>query len=142
MTTVLSERRASDRKTMAAALETLILECGATFERLEGPGFASPHEIMLEVTAPGGLRVPIELDGKSPQPDVHVLTWHMHYDSKKRLNGAVFGGGVNPHHFRKATYVAYGFKDLCAQLRSALLMCKDGTAYLADEPSREAAVPA
>lgn len=125
MSKPLSERRAADRETMAKAIEKLVVECGATVTRV--PMHA--HELWLSVVAPGGLRVTIDFDGKSPQPDVHVLSWNMDYDSPNRLCPGTFGGGVNPHHGHKATYVAEGFEDLCTQLKAGLLMARDGTAY-------------
>lgn len=128
----LSEKRAADRSFMADAIEKLVTECGATFERL-APDCVGPHEIFIEVTAPGGLRVTVDFDGKSDTPNVHWLAWHMHYDSNKRLNNATFGGDVNANHKRKATYICQGFDDLCKQLRSGLMLAKDGTAYLPEE---------
>jgi hypothetical protein len=124
---LLSEKRAGDREKMAKAIAELVVECGATFEREDYP---ERREIYLRVTAPGGLQVLVDFDGRSPQMDVHVLSWHMAFDSTKRLNDATFGGNVNPHHNRKATYIAHGFDELCAKLKSGLLMAKNGTAYL------------
>jgi hypothetical protein len=126
-TPILSERRAGDRKKMAAILEALIVDCGAKVERTQGHG---PNDISLKVVAVGGLHLNIELESKPIQPDVHVLSWHIPGRSTAELNNATFGGHVNPHHRQKATYVAHGFEDLCQQLRSGLLMCQDGSAYL------------
>lgn len=134
-TTTLSERRAGDRKKMALALQELITRCGATFVRDEGTDTVGAQAIRLRVTAPGGLLLRVDLDGKSIQPDIHVLSWHMAFESINRLNDATFGGNVNPYHQLKATYVAYGFEDLCKQLEFGLLHARDGTAYLpAPEP--------
>lgn len=129
---VLNERRACDRKKMAEAIEKLVVECGSTFIRAAGEDDPGPHEININITAPEGLQLLVDFDGKSPQPNVHVLSWHMAFKATKRLNNATFGGNVNPHHFHKATYIAYGFEDLCTQLRSGLLMAKNGTAFLPD----------
>jgi hypothetical protein len=131
-TPVFSERRAADRKKMATAIEQLVVECGSTFTREEGGAYPGPHVININITSPGGLELTVDFDGKSPQPNVHVLSWHMGFKANKRLNNATFCGDVNQAHFRKATYVARGFDDLCVQLRAGLLMCKDGTAYLPD----------
>lgn len=124
---VLSEKRAADRTTMADAVAALVLECGATYEREDHP---DRREVWLDIKAPGGLELTVDFDGNSIQPDVHVLSWHMNHESPNKLNDATFGGNVNPHHKCKATYIARGFDDLCMQLRSGLLMAKDGTAYL------------
>jgi hypothetical protein len=129
-TTTLSSRRAADRNKMALLLEELIARCGATSTREDFEGAEAPHPIWLNVVAPGGLQVTVELDGTIPQPDMHLLAWNMAYASTNRLNGSTFGGDVNPFHSRKATYVAYGFEDLCKQLEQGLLMAKDGSAYL------------
>lgn len=126
-TSELSERRAPDRKKMATAIEALVLECGATFERCD---VAGANTVKIYITAAEGLQLMVDFDGKSPQPNIHVLSWHMKSNSAKRLNNSTFGGNVNPYHRQKATYVAYGFEDLCTQLRAGLLMAKDGTAYL------------
>lgn len=129
---ILSETRAGDRKKMATEIEKLVVECGSTFTRAAGEDDPGTQVIKLNVTAPGGLELLVDFDGKSWQPNVHVLSWYMDHNSTKRLNNATFGGKVNPHHFHKATYVAWGFDDLCRQLRAGLLMAKDGTAYMPD----------
>lgn len=131
----LTERRAPDRKQMAAAVEQLITECGAAYTRLEGGGYPGPRAIQLDLVAPGGVELSVDFDGDSPQPDVYVLSWHMGFDSTRRLNNATFGGDVNPHHKCKATYIARGFEDLCAQLKKGLLMARDGRAYLPETAS-------
>lgn len=129
-TSTLSETRAADRKKMAAAIEQLVLECGSTFTRSEGGSYPGPHCVNINVSAPEGLNVRVSFDGKSWQPNVYVLSWNMGLDATRLLNSDTFGGSVNQHHFCKATYVAHGFDDLCRQLRSGLLMAKDGSAYL------------
>lgn len=128
--TVFSERRAADRKKMAARLEQLITECGATFERREGGEFPGPRAIYLDVTAAQGLQVTVELDGDSCQPDVHVLSWNMKIGATAELNDATFGGSVNPYHRHKATYVGHGFEDLCVQLKRGLNLAASGEAFL------------
>lgn len=127
-TSELSERRAPDRKKMASAIEALVLECGAKFVR--GSDIPSANVIKIYIKAAEGLELMVDFDGKSPQPNIHVLSWYMDSKSAKRLNNSTFGGNVNPYHFQKATYIAYGFADLCKQLRAGLLMAKDGTAFL------------
>lgn len=133
---MLTEKRKADRLTMAAKLETLITECGATFERIE-PAPLSPRAIWLEVKAARGLCVTVDLDGDSWQPDIHVLSWHMDFETDACLSDR-FGrlGSLNQHHWRKATYCAEGFESLCAALRYGLTLARDGTAF---DPEREAA---
>lgn len=124
-TTTLLETRAADREAMAKQLQLLIGECGATYERE-----AAQRAIFLHISAPGGLCLTMDLDGDSPQPNVYLLSWHMSHTSERRLNDATFGGNVNPHHRRKATYLAHGFEDLKVQLSRGLKMAADGSAYL------------
>ncbi|MBC8740467.1 hypothetical protein F6X40_27915 [Paraburkholderia sp. UCT31] len=125
----LSERSAADRKQMAKRLEQLIVECGATFTREEGGDYPGPRAIHLRVAAARGLQITVELDGGSVQPDVHVMPWHMHYESEAKLDGKTFGE-VNPYHHRKATHVAYGFEGLCENLKRGLQLAASGEAFL------------
>lgn len=126
----LTEKRAADRIKMAAILQDLIIDCGATYARRDGVagGYPGPRVIRLEVRAPRGLCVAVDLDGESCQPDVHVLSWHMSSDTDARLSDS-FGGNVNRCHFRKATYIAHGFEDLCDQLREGLEKAASGRAF-------------
>jgi hypothetical protein len=132
----LSETRRRDRMIMAAALESLITQCGANWQRREG---SSPYPgaqcIELQVSAARGLSVRVSLNGESCQPNVYVLSWHMQSGSQAQLNQATFGGSVNPYHRQKATYVAHGFADLCAQLKSGLLKAADSSAFLSLDES-------
>lgn len=134
----LSERRQADRSKMATLIEALVVECGASCTREAGGTYPGPNVIHVDVKGARGLEVTVALDGKSCQPDVHVLSWHMDLQSSARLDNATFGGSVNRYHQRKATYVAYGFTDLHQQLKRALLLAKDGTAFL-PEPEALAA---
>lgn len=132
---VLSERRAADRQEMAKLVEAVITECGATFVRKEGGTYPGPRAIYLEVRAARGLSVLVDFDGDSIQLDEHVLSWHFAHDADKeaRLNAATFGGNVNPHHQRKATYAAYGIDELCMMLRRGLRMAQTGEAFVREE---------
>lgn len=117
-----SERRKADREAMAAQMIVLATSHGCTVERTD-----SPPCIMLRIEAPGGLCVSIDVDGKSCQPDVHVIPWHMHYESDAKLARSF--GDVNPHHQRKATHVRLGFDALHAELERGFKAAADGTAY-------------
>lgn len=130
--TTLSVTRAMDRQKMAQELQAVIAVYCATCTRIEGEQAVGPRAIRLKVEAPRGLRVTVDLDGDSCQPDVHVLSWHMAPSATAQLNDATFGGNVNPYHKQKATYVAHGFLDLIAQLRKGLAMAVDGSAFLAE----------
>lgn len=120
----LTERRKADREAMAAQLQALALQHGATARRCE---FEGPREIALEIEAPGGLRVRVDLDGDSVQPDVHVLPWVCWAEGVRLAPGF---GTVNPHHGRKATHVARGWPGLRAEIERGLRAAADGTAYV------------
>jgi hypothetical protein len=127
---VLTERRAADRTEMANGIAALVTECGATYDRLEGGAYPGPRAIQLYVQAARGLRVRVEFDGDSAQPDTHVLSWHMAVDADGELNDATFGGDVNRFHRQKATYIAFGFEELCNRLRFGLELAASGKAFL------------
>lgn len=122
-----TERKAADRKFMADAVVELANRLGLHYVREE---FTENREIYIRLRAPSGLCVYVSLEGRSVQPDIHVLSWNMHYESKLKLNDATFGGNVNPHHKQKATYIAYGFEQLMIQLEKGFKMANDGSAYL------------
>jgi hypothetical protein len=126
----LSERRATDRAEMARRIESLVTECGATFERTEGGDYPGPRAIQIYVRAARGLCVRVEFDGASTQADTHVLSWHTDVDSTAELSAARFGGNVNPYHRQKATYIASGFDALCERLQFGLELAKSGAAFL------------
>lgn len=135
----LTSTKAKDRIRMAELLADMIRARGASCERGE---FEGPREITLCVNTPRGLRVNVDLDGASSQPDVYVLSWHMGWESNDRLNDATFGGRVNPHHQQKATYIAHGFAHLYERLKFGLDKAISGDAFLprseAIEPAQEA----
>lgn len=108
---------------MAGALAELAQRLGADVEVSRRP----PALILVSITTKRGLQLTVELDGKSIQPDTHVLPWHMHYESDDRLAAAF--GAVNPHHFRKATQVAEGWEQLRANVERGLTMAADGSAF-------------
>ena len=139
MKKTLSSSRKADRIFMAAALVALVKECGASCQVNPLDSYPGEREKKVVIDTPAGLELTVDIDGDSRQPDVYVLSWHMNWQAEDRLNNATFGGDVNPHHFRKATYVAYGFDDLCRQLRKGLTMAIDRTAFL---PRKTEAAPA
>jgi hypothetical protein len=120
----------SDRSLMAATLVNLVKDCGASCAVNSKDTPHGLRETVVSIRTPAGLGVNVSLDGDSCQPDVHVLSWHMALNSDARLNEATFGGNVNPHHQRKATFVAYGFDELCTELQRGLTLAQDGTAFL------------
>lgn len=130
---MLTERKKADRLKMATDLEKLISKCGATFTREDGkPGsfWPGPREILFKISAAQGLELHLDLDGDSPQPDVHVLSWCVHHSSDAKLSDK-FGkfGPLNNYHYRKATYIAEGFDALCLALEYGLESARDGSAF-------------
>ena len=120
---------------MAQCIQDLVSDCGATFIRKEGGDYPGPNTIKLAILAAKGLGVTVVLSKDSIQPDIHVLSWYIDINSTTQLNNATFGGQVNPHHKRKATYVAYGFDNLLSQLKHGLEMAADGSSFLNSAPS-------
>lgn len=138
-TRILSERRAADRTEMAKGVMALVAACGATATQACGADYLGPHTVGISITTPRGLCLTVDFEGDSWQPDVYVMSWHMAFDAVDTLEDATFGGSVNPHHFRKATYVAYGYEDLCKQLKKGLDLAISGKAF---RPLKAAPVPA
>ena len=122
----LTERRKADRAQLAAAVIDTATAGGATAE-IE----YVRRETWINIEAARGLRLTVTLDGQSPQPDVHVLSWYMHYSSDARLS-VRFPGDVNPYHRRKATVIAYGTRAMLEAIERALLSVADGSAF--EEP--------
>ena len=125
---ILSERRKADRRKMADRVHAIAAHHGATVTREhEGECFLGPRAVMVTIETAHGLRVSIDFDGASPQPDVHVLAWHIATNSDARLSERF--GPVNPYHFRKCTVVAHGLDELCRDLARKLEMARNGTAF-------------
>lgn len=125
MRSILTERRAADRKAMAKALTELGATLGATVT-IEPIG---SYEISLKIEHPSGLCVYISLDGKTPhaRPNTFVLPWHMRGHPETRLARSF--GTVNPHHQRKATHVVDGWSALHAEIKRGLTAANDGSAF-------------
>lgn len=112
---------------MAQLVIEMAQKCGAQAEL--DPNFVDhPHEIWVRIRAPGGLLLTLDFDGRSPQPDTHVLSWHMYWDSMNELE-PYFWTHVNTVHYCKATDVCEGLDDLLITLKRRLTACVDGTAY-------------
>lgn len=128
MKRALSERRKADREKMAKGLVAVATAAGANAEIEEmGPG-----ELWVQIRAPRGLGLTITLDGQSPQPDVHVLSWFMASNVDTRFSDAFTRGGrvsLNTVHFSKATDIAHGYEDLCLSLRDGLELACSGMAF-------------
>ncbi|MDW9531928.1 hypothetical protein RWE87_13560 [Sinorhizobium meliloti] len=124
----LSETRKADRAKIAELISALCSEyqIDNSWTR-EGFDEAYPKAHVVVVMAPRGLRVRIELDGESCQPNVHVLPWHMATDVDTCLADAF--GDINKYHFRKLTAVAYGTDGLLRHLRQKFELIASGAAF-------------
>lgn len=126
----LSELRKADRAAMVAHVVRVVEECGATAIVEE----MRPRETWINIAAARGLRLTLDFDGESWQPNVHVLSWHFSTDCDTCFADAF--GSLNRHHFRKATDTAEGMDELLSILRKRLEQAADGSAFSAE---REAA---
>lgn len=134
----LTETRKADRAQIARLVSDLLVEMKIDHVWVrEGFDEAYPKAHVITVQAPQGLRVRIELDGDSCQPNVHVLPWHFDLKSDTCLDDRF--GNINPHHFRKATLVADGTQGLLDHLRRQLTMAVDGTAFNEERKARSIA---
>lgn len=124
----LSETRKADRAKIALLVSDLLTELKVDHKwTREGFDEAYPKAHVISIMAPEGLCVRVELDGDSCQPNVHVLPWHFDLKSDTCFDNRF--GDINPHHFQKATLVAYGTQGLLDHLRRQLTMALDGTAF-------------
>jgi len=133
-TSNLSATRTKDRSRMAQLVTELAESLGCTVERQENTSYR-PRGIRLDLRAPGGVCVGVELDGGRRNPETYVLSWHMAYDEPAKLSPH-FWANINTVHYGKATDVAASFDQLLNTLRYRLTGAKDGSAY------QRAAVPA
>lgn len=128
-----SETRRVDRMVMLNIVAALVVECGArVIEREDEPGcFLGTRACLVTLETENGLRLTVDFDGASTQPNIHVLSWYIATDHKwdavKLAPG--FAPSVNPYHWHKATDICEGFESLCATLRKRLASARDGTAF-------------
>lgn len=138
MTKPLTVSRAADRAKMAERLATLARSLGAEATIEAAP--LSERGVVVRIVAARGLCLNVDFDGDSRQQreGVWVLSWHMGLKTDACLADS-FGGNVNPHHHRKATYIGRGFEGLGGVLGQAELgLCKarDGDAFSAEREAR------
>lgn len=124
---MLTETRKADRAEMARQLVALVQSKGVPCV-LEDPSIWGPRAIMVTIEAPRGLRLSVDFDGGSTQPDTYVLSWHMKHGSTAKLRGN-FAPSVNTYHFRKATDIAHGFDNLLEIIAQRLDATLDGSAF-------------
>jgi len=127
---MLTERRKGDREKLAAMVEKLCAEKGATCTR---PDPLSPREIRLEIEM-GELRVGIDFDGDQPASivDNYCMPWNTGLYSKAKMTaafGRAVGDEVNPFHRAKCMGFARGINALLHRLGAAMDCIKAGEAY-------------
>lgn len=129
----LTERRAADRVRMANQVEALAHQYGFAVHREP-----LAHGFMLDIQCDRGVCLSIEFDGKSCQPDVHVIPWHVrgHPDTQLAPAFGRVGGDVNTYHYKKCTAVRWGFDALMQSLRDGFAMIKTGEAFAQNPQSR------
>lgn len=91
----------------------------------------------IVIQSPDGLRLTIDFDGKSCQPDVFVLSWHMTVASAEhnKIIRADFAASRNAFHKRKATDVCEGFFNLMLVMSLRLQSIAAGEATETQNPS-------
>lgn len=110
----LVETRAEDRDEMTRRVYALAEELGVD----ASPGSLDGHDKERQVAITvGPYRVTADFDGRSQQPNVFVLSWHVGAHAQEGCTFPKDFGDVNPHHQRKATRVARGFAVLLDVLR-------------------------
>lgn len=125
--TPLNVVRSDAREVMARRVESIAAGAEALCVRTSDD-LGAPGSIRLRISAPGGLTVHLAIAGEDGNRQaLHFLHWKMESDSCSRLHPRF--GGVNTHHFRDATHVAYSFEALCEQLSLSLQLAAGGEAF-------------
>lgn len=138
---MLSERRKADRMMMAEGVRALAERYGLEAVVKDKPygDTMYPQRIDCRLRHARGLCLTVDFDGKSCQPDVHVLSWHMNSDAGAVWLNPSMWGSINLFHFHKATDIAHGYEDLLAVLELRFGRLKSGDAYCDAKPVRRAA---
>lgn len=148
MSAPLTERRKADRAKMVEGVRALAEELGIAATIRDRPyEDMFPQRVDCQISHARGLCLTVDFDGKSCQPDVHVLSWHMDWRVGREdgppdvwLEPAYWGRDrLNTHHFHKATDVAHGYAALLTLLRGRFEALNDGRAYADAHPGRRAA---
>ena len=125
---MLTERRKADRETMMAGVEALLQRLKVPYRHDElNLSIICPRRVSIELMFPRGLRLTVNFNGDSPQPDVFVLSWHVSTKSRACLSD-IFDS-INNYHFQKATDIATGYERLLWKLESRILAVQDGSAF-------------
>lgn len=138
---MLTERRKADRLKMVEGVRALAQRYGLEARVIDKPyGDAMyPQRIDVRLKHDRGLCLTVDFDGRSCQPDVHVLSWHMDLDVRDLWLAPAAWGSINEFHYHKATDVARGYDALLATLELRFGRLRNGEAYADVKPSRRAA---
>ncbi|MEQ8308062.1 MAG: hypothetical protein RIA09_16010 [Hoeflea sp.] len=133
----LSETRKADRQKIAQLVSDVCAEhqIDHSWTR-EGFVEGYPKAHVIRIDAGEGLKVSVEIDGDSVQPNTWVLAWHIDVNSDTRLANSF--GDINPFHFQKCTEVAWNTFGLLDHLRSKFALIAAGKAF--DEDRKAAAI--
>lgn len=125
--TPLSATRAKDRAIMAKQITELAQSLGCTVT--ESEMVFGKKGVRLDILAPGGLRVGLELPGFSSTGSF-VLHWNLRaHDNPSATLDPAFWCNINTVHYCKATDVANDFEDLLRVLKMRWTGAQDGSAY-------------
>ena len=125
---MLTEKRKSDRAEMARQLSALALSFDFGAVIYPEPTFLRDHRTTVALEFPRGLRLNVDFDGKSCQPDIFVLSWHMDFRFDTRLKLS-FATSVNSYHHQKGTDIAEGFPQALELLRRRFEVIASGEAF-------------
>jgi hypothetical protein len=133
----LSETRKPDRQKIAQLVSELCSEYKIDHSwTREGFVEGYPKAHVIQIDAGEGLKVSVEIDGDSVQPNTWVLAWHIGFNSDARLADSF--GDINKFHFQKCTEVARSTFGLIDHLRSKFELIADGKAF--DEKRKAEAI--
>jgi hypothetical protein len=133
----LSETRKADRQKIAQMVSDICSEYKIDHSwTREGFVEGYPKAHVIQIDAGEGLKVSVEIDGDSVQPNTWVLAWHIGFNSDARLADSF--GDINKFHFQKCTEVARSTFGLIDHLRSKFELIAEGKAF--DEERKAASI--
>ena len=125
----LRETKKQDREVMLSAMVRLCERFGIN-HAVDRCFLGRKRAMAIGIRSPDGLRVTIDFDGESCQPDVFVVSWNM-MPATSEPNTVIaddFAQSINQYHFKKATDVCLGFNQLIAVMSERLQRIAAGTA--------------
>ena len=119
-------RRKADREALANCIKQTAADFG--FEVTWEP--ERDREIVLDVATTRGLHAMVIIDGRSVQPDVHCIHWHVRSPFDSKLEPAYWGRErLNTVHYGKATDIADSFDELVNLFRMRFTAIANGRAF-------------